>query len=224
MRVSLSLLLLPMALADKPAVAPAYVAPAPSGDSYGAPNGDQYGAPSGDTYGAPAGDSYGAPSNPVQVKVPDAYGSPAGPPIQDTYGSPSSPPVSQPDSYGSPQAPVEDSYGSPQAAPVQAAAPGNQGYYYYYYPVRQNVPEAVVEDEGLFGGLLGGGGLAGLLSTKVLLLVLGVAGFVLITSLGINLGKRSFTSRALDMAEPYMTTGNLIALLDSVNSAIAKYQ
>merc|ERR1711971_1302143 len=135
----------------------------------------------------------------------------------DSYGSPVAAPVAQQDSYGSPQAPV-------QTAP-QAAAPGNQGYYYYYYPVRQNVPEAQSSDD---GGLLGGlfdGGLAGILTTKALLLILGLAGFVLITTIGIGFGrKRSFSSRALSLASPYMTSGNLIALLESVNSAITKYQ
>jgi len=91
--------------------------------------------------------------------------------------------------------------------------------------VRQNVPEAQSSDDGgLLGGLLGGG-LAGILTTKALLLILGLAGFVLITTIGIGFGrKRSFSSRALSMASPYMTSGNLIALLESVNSAITKYQ
>merc|ERR1712210_178021 len=152
--------------------------------------------------------------------------------VDETFGSTlkrDAPAAAAPDSYGSPvAAPAQDTYGSPQA-PVQtapqAAAPGNQGYYYYYYPVRQNVPEAQSSDD---GGLLGGlfdGGLAGILTTKALLLILGLAGFVLITTIGIGFGrKRSFSSRALSLASPYMTSGNLIALLESVNSAITKYQ
>ena len=213
MRQFLSLLLLAAAAsADQPAVAPAYVAPAQDAqDSYGAPSNAQ--------------DSYGAPSNAAPAAAaPDSYGSPASEPVQDSYGSPSSPPVSTGgDSYGSPAAPVQDSYGSPEAAPVQAA-PGNQGYYYYYYPVRQNVPEAESEDEGILGGLLSGG-LAGLLTTKVLLAVLGIAGFVLVTSLATGLGKRSFSSRALkSLASPYMTQGNLIALLQRVNSAVSAHE
>lgn len=195
MRGLLPLLLLASCRADKPAVAPAYQAP------------------------APVEDTYGAPSKPVAVAAaaPDSYGSPVAPPAQDTYGSPVAAPVAQPDSYGSPAAPVQDTYGSPAAAP---ASPGNQGYYYYYYPVKQNYQEAEKEEDGgLLGGLLGGG-LAGLLTTKALLLILGIAGAVLITSLALK-KRRSFASRAL---QPYMTTGNLIALLESVNSALAKYQ
>lgn len=199
----LALLLASLATADKPAVAPAYTGPA------------QAQADVRDTRDAPAADTYGAP---------------VAAPSQDSYGSPQAAPASaQEDSYGAPQAAAitEDSYGAPQAAPVAAGGPGNQGYYYYYYPVRQNVPqegELAEDDGGLLGGLLNGG-LAGLLTTKVLLLILGVAGFVLITSLGINLGgRRSFTSRALSLAEPYMTHGNLIQVLESVNSAMAKYQ
>lgn len=193
MRCLLPLLLLASCRADKPAVAPAYQAP------------------------APAEDTYGAPSQPAAVAAaaPDSYGSPVAAPSQDTYGSPVAAPVAQPDSYGSPAAPVQDSYGSPAAAP---ASPGNQGYYYYYYPVKQNYQEAEEEDEGLLGGLLGGG-LSGLLTTKALLLVLGIAGAVLIATLSIS-NRRSFSSRAL----PHMTTGNLIAILESVNSALVKYQ
>merc|ERR1712241_104054 len=151
--------------------------------------------------------------------------------VDETFGSTlkrDAPDAAAPDSYGSPvAAPAQDSYGSPQA-PVQTASqsagPGTQGYYYYYYPVRQNVPEAESDDGGLLGGLLGGG-LAGLLTTKALLLILGLAGFVLIATIGIGFsGRRSFSSRALSMASPYMTSGNLIALLESVNSAITKYQ
>ena len=210
MRVFLTVLLVAVARADKPAVAPAYTGAATVDETYGSTL----------KRDAPA------------AAAPDSYGSPVAAPAQDTYGSPSAPIAqTQPDSYGSPAAPVvaqQDSYGSPQA-PVetapQAAAPGNQGYYYYYYPVRQNVPEPQASDDGgLLGGLLGGG-LAGILTTKALLLILGLAGFVLITTIGIGFGrKRSFSSRALSMASPYMTSGNLIALLESVNSAITKYQ
>merc|ERR1712158_92365 len=210
MRVFLAVLLLATARADKPAVAPAYTGAATVDETFG----------SALKRDAPA------------AAAPDSYGSPVAAPAQDTYGSPSAPIASnQPDSFGSPAAPVvaqQDSYGSPQA-PVQtapqSAGPGNQGYYYYYYPVRQNVPEAQSSDD---GGLLGGlfdGGLAGILTTKALLLILGLAGFVLITTIGIGFGrKRSFSSRALSLASPYMTSGNLIALLESVNSAITKYQ
>ena len=210
MRVFLTVLLVSAARADKPAVAPAYTGAATVDDTFGSTL----------KRDAPA------------AAAPDSYGSPVAAPAQDTYGSPSAPIAStQPDSYGSPAAPVvaqQDSYGSPQA-PVQtapqSAGPGNQGYYYYYYPVRQNVPEAQSSDDGgLLGGLLGGG-LAGILTTKALLLILGLAGFVLIATIGIGFGrKRSFSSRALKIAEPYMTSGNLIALLESVNSAITKYQ
>merc|ERR1712004_493852 len=137
---------------------------------------------------------------------------------QDSYGSPAAPPVASQDSYGSPQAPVQTA--------TQSGGPGNQGYYYYYYPVRQNVPEAQSSDDGgLLGGLLGGG-LSGILTTKALLLILGLAGFVLIATIGIGFnGRRAFSSRALkSLAEPYLTSGNLIALLESVNSAITKYE
>merc|ERR1712158_301039 len=117
--------------------------------------------------------------------------------VDETFGSTlkrDAPAAAAPDSYGSPvAAPAQDSYGSPQA-PVQTASqsagPGNQGYYYYYYPVRQNVPEAQSSDD---GGLLGGlfdGGLAGILTTKALLLILGLAGFVLITTIGIGFNGR----------------------------------
>merc|ERR1712203_1237874 len=210
MRVFLAVLLVAATRADKPAVAPAYTGAATVDETFG----------SALKRDAPA------------AAAPDSYGSPVAAPAQDTYGSPSAPIASnQPDSYGSPAAPVvaqQDSYGSPQA-PVQtapqSAGPGNQGYYYYYYPVRQNVPEAQSSDDGgLLGGLLGGG-LAGILTTKALLLILGLAGFVLIATIGIGFsGRRSFSSRALSMASPYMTSGNLIALLESVNSAITKYQ
>merc|ERR1712088_190175 len=152
--------------------------------------------------------------------------------VDETFGSTlkrDAPAAAAPDSYGSPvAAPAQDPYGSPQA-PVQtapqSAGPGNQGYYYYYYPVRQNVPEAQSSDDGGLLGSLFDGGLAGILTTKALLLILGLAGFVLITTIGIGFGrKRSFSSRALSLASPYMTSGNLIALLESVNSAITKYQ
>merc|ERR1711944_10612 len=202
MRVFLAVLLLAAARADKPAVAPAYTGAASVDETFGSTL----------KRDAPA------------AAAPDSYGSPGAAPAQDTYGSPSAPiqASSQPDSYGSPAAPVvaqQDSYGSP-AAPVQtapqSAGPGNQGYYYYYYPVRQNVPEAQSSDDGgLLGGLFGGN-LAGILTTKA---------FLLITTIGIGFGrKRSFSSRALSLASPYMTSGNLIALLESVNSAITKYQ
>merc|ERR1711944_97262 len=210
MRVFLTVLLMAAARADKPAVAPAYTGAASVDETFGSTL----------KRDAPA------------AAAPDSYGSPVAAPSQDTYGSPSAPiqASSQPDSYGSPAAPVvaqQDSYGSP-AAPVQtapqSAGPGNQGYY-YYYPVRQNVPEAQSSDDGgLLGGLFGGN-LAGILTTKALLLILGLAGFVLITTIGIGFGrKRSFSSRALSLASPYMTSGNMIALLESVNSAITKYQ
>merc|ERR1711953_490676 len=146
--------------------------------------------------------------------APDSYGSPVAP-QQDSYGSPAAPPVASQDSYGSPQAPVQTA--------TQSGGPGNQ---YYYYPVRQNVPEAQSSDDGgLLGGLLGGG-LSGILTTKALLLILGLAGFVLIATIGIGFnGRRAFSSRALKgLAEPYLTSGNLIALLESVNSAITKYE
>merc|ERR1712045_548589 len=151
--------------------------------------------------------------------APDSYGSPSAPIASqpDSYGSPAAPPVAQQDSYGSPQAPVQTA--------TQSGGPGNQGYY-YYYPVRQNVPEAQSSDDGgLLGGLLGGG-LSGILTTKALLLILGLAGFVLIATIGIGFNeRRAFSSRALkSLAEPYMTSGNLIALLESVNSAITKYE
>merc|ERR1712083_446747 len=206
MRVFLAVLLLAAARADKPAVAPAYTGAATVDETFG----------SALKRDAPA------------AAAPDSYGSPVAAPAQDTYGSPSAPVSNQPDSYGSPAAPVvaqQDSYGSPQA-PVQTATqsggPGNQGYYYYYYPVRQNVPEAQSSDD---GGLLGGG-LSGILTTKALLLILGLAGFVLIATIGIGFnGRRAFSSRALkSLAEPYLTSGNLIALLESVNSAITKYE
>jgi len=210
MRVFLAVLLLASARADKPAVAPAYTGAATVDETFG----------SALKRDAPA------------AAAPDSYGSPVAAPAQDTYGSPSAPVAQQQDSYGSPAAPPvasQDSYGSPQA-PVQTATqsggPGNQGYYYYYYPVRQNVPEAQSSDDGgLLGGLLGGG-LSGILTTKALLLILGLAGFVLIATIGIGFnGRRAFSSRALkSLAEPYLTSGNLIALLESVNSAITKYE
>merc|ERR1712088_901056 len=194
MRVFLAVLLVAATRADKPAVAPAYTGAATVDETFGSTL----------KRDAPA------------AAAPDSYGSPVAAPAQDSYGSPSAPIASQPDSYGSPQAPVQTA--------SQSAGPGNQGYYYYYYPVRQNVPEAESDDGGLLGGLLGGG-LAGLLTTKALLLILGLAGFVLIATIGIGFsGRRSFSSRALSMASPYMTSGNLIALLESVNSAITKYQ
>merc|ERR1712158_333354 len=123
--------------------------------------------------------------------------------VDETLGSAlkrDAPAAAAPDSYGSPvAAPAQDTYGSPQApvqTATQSAGPGNQGYY-YYYPVRQNVPEAESDDGGLLGGLLGGG-LAGLLTTKALLLILGLAGFVLIATIGIGFnGRRAFSSRAL---------------------------
>merc|ERR1712079_765493 len=196
MRVFLAVLLLATARADKPAVAPAYTGAATVDETFGS-------TLKRDAPAAAAPDSYGSPSAPIASQP-------------DSYGSPAAPPVAQQDSYGSPQAPVQTA--------SQSAGPGNQGYYYYYYPVRQNIPEAESDDGGLLGGLLGGG-LAGLLTTKALLLILGLAGFVLIATIGIGFsGRRSFSSRALSMASPYMTSGNLIALLESVNSAITKYQ
>merc|ERR1712203_453746 len=196
MRVFLAVLLVAAARADKPAVAPAYTGAATVDETFG----------SALKRGAPA------------AAAPDSYGSPVAAPAQDTYGSPSAPVAQQQDSYGSPQAPVQTA--------TQSGGPGNQGYYYYYYPVRQNVPEAQSSDDGgLLGGLLGGG-LSGILTTKALLLILGLAGFVLIATIGIGFnGRRAFSSRALkSLAEPYLTSGNLIALLESVNSAITKYE
>merc|ERR1712004_807256 len=136
--------------------------------------------------------------------------------VDETFGSAlkrDAPAAAAPDSYGSPvAAPAQDTYGSPPA-PVQTATqsggPGNQGYYYYYYPVRQNVPEAQSSDDGgLLGGLLGGG-LSGILTTKALLLILGLAGFVLIATIGIGFnGRRAFSSRAvLDQREPDSLAG-----------------
>merc|ERR1712018_1016167 len=156
MRVFLTVLLMAAARADKPAVAPAYTGAASVDETFGSTL----------KRDAPA------------AAAPDSYGSPVAAPSQDTYGSPAAPVVAQQDSYGSPAAPV-------QTAP-QSAGPGNQGYYYYYYPVRQNVPEAQSSDDGghlagLFGGIL-----AGILTTKALLLILGLAGFVLITTIGIG--------------------------------------
>merc|ERR1711994_26051 len=196
MRVFLAVLLLATARADKPAVAPAYTGAATVDETFG----------SALKRDAPA------------AAAPDSYGSPVAAPAQDSYGSPAAPPVASQDSYGSPQAPVQTA--------TQSGGPGNQGYYYYYYPVRQNVPEAQSSDDGgLLGGLLGGG-LSGILTTKALLLILGLAGFVLIATIGIGFnGRRAFSSRALkSLAEPYLTSGNLIALLESVNSAITKYE
>merc|ERR1712088_519201 len=195
MRVFLAVLLLALAKADKPAVAPAYTGAATVDETFG----------SALKRDAPA------------AAAPDSYGSPVAAPAQDTYGSPAAPPVASQDSYGSPQAPVQTA--------TQSGGPGNQCYY-YYYPVRQNVPEAQSSDDGgLLGGLLGGG-LSGILTTKALLLILGLAGFVLIATIGIGFnGRRAFSSRALkSLAEPYLTSGNLIALLESVNSAITKYE
>ena len=212
MRASLPLILLiGAASADKPAVAPAYVAPA-----YVAPRQDNYGSPAAPAAAAP--DTYGSPA-----AAPDTYGSPAAPPQEDSYGSPASPPISTPDSYGSPAAPVQDTYGSPAADPV-SAGPGTQGYYYYYYPVKQATAASTQseDDGGLLGGLFSGG-LAGLLTTKVLLLILGIAGFVLITSLGINLGGRRSLARSISPYIPYHTIPNLIQMLEFVNSAIVKY-
>merc|ERR1712014_262657 len=198
MRVFLAVLLLATARADKPAVAPAYTGAATVDETFGS-------ALKRDAPAAAAPDRYGSPSAPVAQQ-------------QDSYGSPAAPPVASQDSYGSPQAPVQTA--------TQSGGPGNQGYYYYYYPVRQNVPEAQSSDDGgLLGGLLGGG-LSGILTTKALLLILGLAGFVLIATIGIGFnGRRAFSSRALkSLAEPYLTSGNLIALLESVNSAITKYE
>merc|ERR1711899_344302 len=198
MRVFLAVLLLAAARADKPAVAPAYTGAATVDETFGS-------ALKRDAPAAAAPDTYGSPSAPVAQQ-------------QDSYGSPAAPPVASQDSYGFPQAPVQTA--------TQSGGPGNQGYYYYYYPVRQNVPEAQSSDDGgLLGGLLGGG-LSGILTTKALLLILGLAGFVLIATIGIGFnGRRAFSSRALkSLAEPYLTSGNLIALLESVNSAITKYE
>lgn len=198
---------------DRPAVAPQYEAPA---------NPPQYEAP------APANDLYGAPSAQIAAAAPavETYGAPVAAPVQDEYGSPAADPVSN-DAYGAPSAPVVDSYGSP-AAPVETAPPvGNQGYYYYYYPVRQNAPEATEEDEGLLGGLLGGGLLSALLGKKLLLVVLGVGAFLVITAFGLSftVGRslNESASRAMKMASPYMTEGNLIFLADYVRSALDKY-
>merc|ERR1712179_380700 len=198
-----TMLLSTLCLADQPAVAPQYEAPAATSDQYGAPSAPISAA-------APAGDTYGAP---------------AAAPVKDEYGSPQAPPVKQ-DSYGAPQAPVvaQDSYGSPQA-PVETAAPvGNQGY--YYYPVRQNAPAAAEEsDDGLLGGRL----LSALLGKKLLLVVLGVGAFLVITAFGLSFtigGRRSLeeaSSRALHEISPYMNEQNLVVLADYVRNAIQKY-
>lgn len=193
--------------ADKPAVAPAYEAPAPA--TYGAPVAkDTYSAPVPDTYGSPA-----APSNQA-----DTYGSPAAPLVSggDTYGSPAAPPVTGGDSYGSPAAPVQTA-----TAPV-----GNQGYYYYYYPVRQNAP-APAQSEDDDNGILGI--VTALLTKKIIVVAIGIVAFLVITALGINIavGGRSFSSssaRAFEMVEPYMTEDNLIALADFVNKSLGKFQ
>merc|ERR1712088_602816 len=179
MRVFLAALLVAAARADKPAVAPAYTGAATVDETFG----------SALKRDAPA------------AAAPDSYGSPVAAPAQDTYGSPSAPVAQQQDSYGSPQAPVQTA--------TQSGGPGNQGYYYYYYPVRQNVPEAQSSDDGgLLGGLLGGG-LSGILTTKALLLILGLAGLVLIATIGIGFnGRRAFSSRALkSLAEPDSLAG-----------------
>lgn len=213
MRYSSGLLLLSvLCSADKPAVAPAYEAPAP------------------DTYGAPVPDTYGAPAQPAPVVAKETYGAPAAPPKQpDTYGSPAAPPVSGGDTYGSPAAPPVsggDSYGSP-AAPVQnSAAPvGNQGYYYYYYPVRQNAPAPAHSDDD--NGVLGI--LTALLTKKIVVIAIGIVAFLVITALGINIavGGRSFsssTARAFEMVQPYITEDNLITLADYVNKSLGKYE
>ena len=199
MRVFWSTLLLATAvLADKPAVAPAYVAPA----------------------AAAAADSYGSPqAAPSQ----DSYGSPQAAPQTDTYGSPAAPPVAQ-DEYGSPAAPVVS---AGAASPAAAAAPvGNQGYYYYYYPVKQHasVQANQADDGGLFGDL--GGLIGALLGKKILLLALGITGFLVLTALGINfslgLGRslEDVTARAM----PYLTPDNLSILADFVDTAITTYE
>lgn len=174
---------------------------------------------------------YGAAAPPVATKRQDTYGSPQAPPAPtpDEYGSPKAPVV---DEYGSPQAPpvTEDSYGAP-AAPVvsqpdQAAPVGNQGYYYYYYPVKPNQGGYKQEDDGgLLDGLLGDGLIGGLITKKILLVVLGIGAFLLVTALGIqvNFG-RSFGSSMYELATPYMTEDNLTYLADTVRRAIDKFQ
>jgi len=195
-----TILLAASALADKPAIAPAYVAPAAAAAAPVAAV-DSYGAPSQDTYGAPV--------------------APAAAPSQDSYGSPKEQPISAPqggDSYGSPQAPVVS---QPATAPV-----GNQGYYYYYYPVRQNAaPHHHVEEsnDGLLGGL---GGLFGaILGKKILLIALGITGFLVLTALGINFSAgRSFVNDVTSRAMPYMTDDNMAIIADFLQSSIEAYQ
>jgi len=197
--------------ADQPAVAPAYEAPAPE---YGAPVAQEtYSAPV-PQYSAPVPDTYGAPAAPAAA-APESYGSPAAPPVAggDAYGSPAAPPVTGGDSYGSP------------AAPVQSTAPvGNQGYYYYYYPVRQNAPAPVEseDDNGILSII------TALLTKKIIIVAVGIVAFLVITALGINVAVgRSFsssTARAFELAEPYITEDNLIALADFVNKSLGKFQ
>ena len=132
--LSMIVLLFGAALADKPAVAPAYVpaesasspvyaapaaapsysAPAPA-PAYSAPAAPAYNAPAAaapaPAYSAPAAPSYNAPA--PAAAAPDTYGSPQAAPVaNDEYGSPQAPPVSQPDAYGAPKAPVQSKFPS----------------------------------------------------------------------------------------------------------------
>merc|ERR1712117_990457 len=126
--------------------------------------------------------------------------------VDETFGSAlkrDAPAAAAPDSYGSPvAAPAQDTYGSP-------SAPVAQQQDSYGSPA---APPVASQDS--YG------------SPQALLLILGLAGFVLIATIGIGFnGRRAFSSRALkSLAEPYLTSGNLIALLESVNSAITKYE
>ena len=208
------------ALADKPAVAPAYVAPA-------AAAADRYGSPAARSP-APAADSYGSPQA-APAAAADSYGSPQAAPQTDSYGSPAAPVVANNDEYGSPAAPVQQNY---NAEPAAAAAPaGNQGYYYYYYPVKQGYGgQQAAAQEPDDGGLLGR--ISGALGTKVLLLALGITGLLVIAALGVNFGGgRAFssTARALKesvakMAEPYLTEEAMFESLDFLHKAWATYE
>jgi len=199
--VAFLLLSASLCFGDKPAVAPAYEAPAP------------------ETYGAPVApvakqqDSYGSPSAPVKTVV-----------EQDSYGSPQAAPIQQ-DSYGSPAAPPKTQYQAQAPPQHQAAAPvGNQGYYYYYYPVRQSAPVAAEsEDDDSIIGLV-----TALLTKKIVLIALGLGAFLLATAVGININFGRSFARSLEdgwqFVGPYMTEDNLITLADFVNKSIGKFQ
>ena len=210
----LLLLLASYASADKPAVPPAYQAPAAASPA------SSYAAPAA---AAPATDSYGSPVAPAASSAADSYGSPAAPPQTDTYGSPAAPVV---DEYGSPAATPTNNYAAP-AAPESTPVGGNQGYYYYYYPVKQNAAAQEEDDGGLLGGL--GSMIGALLGKKVLVIALIITGLLVLTALGINVGVgRAFSARGFSdmaeemryMAEPYMTPENLSLLANYVERAI----